>query len=349
MFGVAVSMVLLAAIVALCLFGSRFYPRADIAQPFWSNSVLIWTNAISNIVFGVGALFVSVLLAIVQRRRPDLPFNWALLFLAVFLFASGIVSLISFIATWRLTLTILWVGIGLKIFAAVTATITGFLFWRILPEIFRLPTIEAIVAEREGRARAEAELRAKREVVKQAGHELRGPLTPILAAVDGLAGENDDVALLRRSVQQMAASITNTLESFGIGSDEPPKFRQTTVSIDRLLVVEDHPDTARIFVSLLTRAGFKVHQCGTAGAARSAARAGDFLLCDLGLPDETGWSLMSDLSQRGLTGIAISGFATAEDKHRSAESGFLAHLTKPVEFGKLVEEIKRYEMPASGG
>ena len=70
-------------IAALCLFGARFYPRADLAKPFWSNSVLIWTNAVSNIVFGVGALFVSILLGVVQRRRPDLPFNWALLFLAL--------------------------------------------------------------------------------------------------------------------------------------------------------------------------------------------------------------------------------------------------------------------------
>ena len=47
---------------------------------------------------------------------------------------------------------------------------------------------------------------------------------------------------------------------------------------------------------------------------------------------------MGDLAQRGIPGIAISGFATDEDKSRSAESGFPAHLTKPVEFTKLVEK-----------
>src|SRR5438874_1430159 len=164
-FGFLVALVLVAAIVALCVFGDRFYPRGDLAQPFWSNRVLIWMNAVSKVVVGIGTLFVSVLLTIVKRRRPDLPFNWALLFLAVFLCASGIVSLIAVFATWHLDLVILWVGIGLKIFAAATAIITGFLFWRILPEIFALPTLDAVVAEHEARISAEAELRAKREVV----------------------------------------------------------------------------------------------------------------------------------------------------------------------------------------
>ena len=82
-FGFLVALVLVAAIVALCVFGDRFYPRGDLAQPFWSNRVLIWMNAVSNVVVGIGTLFVSVLLTIVKRRRPDLPFNWALLFLAV--------------------------------------------------------------------------------------------------------------------------------------------------------------------------------------------------------------------------------------------------------------------------
>ena len=347
LFGFFMSLALFVAIVTLCLFGDRFYPNADLAKPFWSNSVLIWMNAVANIVFGIGTLFVSVLLAIVQRRRPDLPFNWGLLFLAIFLFAFGVVSLISFIATWHLSLAILWFGIGLKIFAAVVAMITGFLFWRILPDILALPTLESVVAERQARACVEAELRAKREVVKQAGHELRGPLTPILAALDGINGETETVMLLRRSVQQMASSITNTLDSFSGGSAEPPKFREAALPIERIVVVEDHPDTARAFTSLLARAGYNVHLCETATAARNAVRHGDFLLCDLGLPDESGWSLMNDLSRRGFTGIAISGYATDEDKCRSAASGFLAHLTKPVEFTKLVEEIRRHEAPTT--
>ena len=345
MFGVIISLGLLLSIAALCLFGARFYPRADLAKPFWSNSVLIWTNALSNIVSGVGALFVAVLLTVVQRRRPDLPFNWALLFLAVFLFAFGIVSVLSFIGTWHLNLAILWVGIGLKIFGAVLATITGFLFWRILPDISALPTIEAIVAEREARASAEAELRAKKEVVKQAGHELRGPLTPILAAADALDGHDEVARLLRSSIRQMATSITKTLESFGVDGTGPPNFRDATTPIERILVVEDHADTARVFTSLLKRVGYNVHQCDTAAAARETARAGDFVVCDIGLPDESGWSLMADLSQRGIAGIAVSGYATAEDKCRSATSGFLAHLTKPVDFPKLVEEIRRHEAP----
>src|ERR1043166_604478 len=224
LFGLAISILLLLCIVALLLCGDRFYPQADLSKPYWSNSVLIWTNAVANIVFGIGSLFVAVLLAILQRGRPHLPFNWGLIFFPVFFFAFGIVSLLSFVATWRLNLAILWMGIGLKIFAAIAATITGYLFWRILPSIIALPTVDAVVAEREARARVEAELQAKKEVVKQAGHELRGPLTPILAVLDTIDGSTEEVTLLRRSVQEMAESITNTLESFGVSTVEAPKF-----------------------------------------------------------------------------------------------------------------------------
>jgi CheY-like chemotaxis protein len=42
---------------------------------------------------------------------------------------------------------------------------------------------------------------------------------------------------------------------------------------------------------------------------------------------------------RSLPGIALSGFGMEEDVRKSLEAGFVAHLTKPVDFGKLTDAI----------
>jgi CheY-like chemotaxis protein len=41
-----------------------------------------------------------------------------------------------------------------------------------------------------------------------------------------------------------------------------------------------------------------------------------------------------------IPGIALSGFAMDEDIARSREAGFVAHLTKPVDFPRLEETIR---------
>jgi signal transduction histidine kinase/ActR/RegA family two-component response regulator len=109
-----------------------------------------------------------------------------------------------------------------------------------------------------------------------------------------------------------------------------------------ILIVEDHPDTARVLTRALDRAGYSVHHCGTVAEARTilAAQTFDLLISDIGLPDGTGLDLMRGLrdSQR-LHAIALSGFGTEEDLAASKEAGFVTHLTKPVDLGQLRAEI----------
>jgi CheY-like chemotaxis protein len=77
------------------------------------------------------------------------------------------------------------------------------------------------------------------------------------------------------------------------------------------------------------------------GLQRAATQQFDLLLCDLGLPDGTGWELMHALRQRGssLAGIVLSGYGQDQDLERSREAGFQAHLTKPVSLQTLREAI----------
>jgi PAS domain S-box-containing protein len=111
----------------------------------------------------------------------------------------------------------------------------------------------------------------------------------------------------------------------------------------RLLLVEDHRDTAEAMADLLRALGHEVRVAGSVAAGLAAATAAqesgtgiDLLISDLGLPDGTGMDLMRELAARyGLRGIALSGYGTEEDVRRSLAAGFSRHLTKPVNFQAL--------------
>ncbi len=111
-----------------------------------------------------------------------------------------------------------------------------------------------------------------------------------------------------------------------------------------LLLVEDHPDTARVLQRVLKNAGYSVAHANCVANARelAAQRNFDLVISDVGLPDGSGLELMQFLhSTRGWTGIALSGFGTAEDVAASAAAGFSAHLTKPVDWPQLRGTIDR--------
>ncbi len=110
----------------------------------------------------------------------------------------------------------------------------------------------------------------------------------------------------------------------------------------RILLVEDHVDTAAAVADLLDLLGHQVivaHNVasGLAAAATALEGAGlDLVISDLGLPDGSGLDLMRELSGRhGLRGIALSGYGAESDVRASAEAGFALHLTKPVDLERL--------------
>ena len=111
----------------------------------------------------------------------------------------------------------------------------------------------------------------------------------------------------------------------------------------RILLVEDHGDTARMMRQLLTMDGHDVKVAGDVATALEEAGKGSFdlLLSDLGLPDGCGMDLMTTLRARGCTmpGIALSGYGREADICRSREAGFVAHLTKPTSPDLLAEAI----------
>lgn len=107
----------------------------------------------------------------------------------------------------------------------------------------------------------------------------------------------------------------------------------------RILLVEDHPDSARLMRRLLIAEGHAVQLAGDVATALNLAGAQSFdlLLSDLGLPDGTGVDLMRTLRAAGsrLPGIVLSGYGQDQDIARSLEAGFAAHLVKPLSLKQL--------------
>ena len=118
----------------------------------------------------------------------------------------------------------------------------------------------------------------------------------------------------------------------------------TPVAGARVLLVDDHTDTARLMARLLRRQGYETTTAATLGEAREmAAGRPDAVVCDLDLPDGTGHDLAHELAAgAGRPALlAVSGHGAAEDVRAALAAGFDAHLTKPVAPEVLLEQLAR--------
>ena len=106
----------------------------------------------------------------------------------------------------------------------------------------------------------------------------------------------------------------------------------------RILLVEDHKDTRRTLSRLLTHFGHDVVTADNVEGAmtRMASNNIDAVLCDIGLPDGSGYEVAAQArANGGIKTIALTGFGTEQDVQRSKEAGFDFHLVKPINFQEL--------------
>jgi len=112
----------------------------------------------------------------------------------------------------------------------------------------------------------------------------------------------------------------------------------------KILIVEDHEDSAQVTATLLRKAGHQVivaGDCCSALALASSERP-SIAMCDIGLPDGDGCDLLRELKQLyPITGIAVSGNGMPADQQRYLEAGFSEIVVKPCTFDKLKEAIAR--------
>lgn len=119
-------------------------------------------------------------------------------------------------------------------------------------------------------------------------------------------------------------------------SREPP-----TLSVRRVLVVEDSDDAREALQLLLELEGHEVSVAGNGSEALAAAleHPPDVALIDIGLPGIDGFEVARCLraTPHGSTMrlLALTGYSCPEDRARVLEAGFDDHLVKPVDPGML--------------
>ncbi|WP_437505834.1 ATP-binding protein [Sorangium sp. So ce1099] len=113
----------------------------------------------------------------------------------------------------------------------------------------------------------------------------------------------------------------------------------------RVLLVDDNVDAAEGLRRILQFHGHTVSMAHDGPAALEAARAGtpELVLLDIGLPGMDGYEvvrrLRADPELRRSYIAAVSGYGQDQDRRRSREAGFDAHLTKPVAAAQLLALI----------
>ncbi|MDI3282327.1 PAS domain S-box protein [Polyangium sp. 15x6] len=109
----------------------------------------------------------------------------------------------------------------------------------------------------------------------------------------------------------------------------------------RVLVVDDEPDARELVERLLEDSRAKVITAASAFEAldllENPENEPDVMVSDLGMPGMDGFALIREVRARRAAGpgdlaaVAVTAFARPEDKARSLEAGYDAHVTKPID------------------
>jgi CheY-like chemotaxis protein len=117
----------------------------------------------------------------------------------------------------------------------------------------------------------------------------------------------------------------------------------------RALVVDDAPDVTEMIAMFLQHAGYDAVMAFSAMEALEVARSEQFkvVISDIGMPGMNGYDLAVALralpEYREVPLIAVTGFSMYDDRGRALQSGFNAHMTKPINPMSLLDLIKSLE------
>jgi signal transduction histidine kinase/CheY-like chemotaxis protein len=175
------------------------------------------------------------------------------------------------------------------------------------------------------------------------------------------------LSVVKKLVEMHGGGVTARSDGLGLGASfeislprSQPPFELAIHSPAaqmvprRVLVVDDNTDAAASLAVLLEMDG---HEVRTAFASHhaltlAASFSPEVVLLDIGLPEMDGYEVARRLRQspggRNITLVALTGYGQPEDRERTRDAGFDAHLVKPVDFealDSLLREVPRPEGP----
>jgi PAS domain S-box-containing protein len=122
-----------------------------------------------------------------------------------------------------------------------------------------------------------------------------------------------------------------------------------------VLVIDDELDARNLLKLLLESAGAVVYLAPSAeqGMEHLLTETVDVLICDIGMPDVDGYSLMrriralADGQKSEVAAVALTAYARLEDRTEALRAGFQNHLPKPVEAAELLAVVHSLANPRS--
>jgi CheY-like chemotaxis protein len=120
----------------------------------------------------------------------------------------------------------------------------------------------------------------------------------------------------------------------------------------RILLVEDEESNRNMLMRRLQRRAFDVVVAVDGGEAcdKARAEAPDLILMDMKLPVVDGWEatrrLKAEPGTQGIPVIALTCYAMSEDHEKALKAGCDDYETKPVDFPRLLDKIRRLLTPA---
>jgi PAS domain S-box-containing protein len=142
-----------------------------------------------------------------------------------------------------------------------------------------------------------------------------------------------------------------TVGALSEGKDYPP-LRGL-----RVLVVDDEPDSNEVVSAVLASCGAEVRVAGSAAEGLDELRhwKPDVLVSDIGMPGEDGYAFLGKVRALGgetgrIPAIALTAYATTEDRVRIFSAGFQVHIAKPIEPAELVTVVASaaHRLPSLG-
>jgi signal transduction histidine kinase len=119
-----------------------------------------------------------------------------------------------------------------------------------------------------------------------------------------------------------------------------------------VLIVEDSPDTLNLLRMMFEREGASVTTASSATEAlnRAVTKRPNIIVSDIGMPETDGYQLLEQLrilpGLNNVPAIAISGYASEEDRERALSVGYLALVPKPIDIDELFSLIQNLKAPA---